>query len=110
LALVICQFFLPFFFLLFRENKRNIRHLLGVAIWVLAIRWIDLTWLVIPAFSDPASPRIPWGQLPLCAAATAGVGGIATAFFISRLKRRPLVPLRDPHLIEALEHTGASSP
>jgi hypothetical protein len=108
LALIVCQFFLPFVVLLFRESKRNIRYLLAVALWVLAIRWVDLTWLVIPAFSDPASPRIPWGELPLSAAATAGVGGISAAFFIGRLKRRPLVPLGDPNLIEALEASGGS--
>jgi hypothetical protein len=107
LALIICQFFLPFFVLLFRESKRNVRYLLAVAVWVLAIRWIDLTWVVIPAFSDPSSPRIPWGELALSAATTAGVGGIVAAFFIGRLKRGPLVPLGDPNLIEALEHSGA---
>jgi hypothetical protein len=105
-ALILFQFFLPFFVLLFRENKRNPRSLLGITLWILAMRWVDLTWLVIPASSDPARPVIPWGELSLSAAAVAGVGGIWTAYFIGRLKRGPLVPLGDPTLIEALEHSG----
>jgi hypothetical protein len=105
-ALIVFQFFLPFFVLLFRENKRRPELLARVAIWVLAMRWLDVTWLVIPASSDPASPQIAWIELPLCAVATVGIGGIWTAFFIGRLKRRPLVPLNDPNLVEAIEHSG----
>ena len=31
------------------------------------MHWLDLVWLVVPASSDPASPTIPWGELPLSA-------------------------------------------
>jgi hypothetical protein len=37
---------------------------------------------------------------------TLGFGGIWLAFTLSWLKRRPLVPLHDPNLIQALEHAG----
>jgi hypothetical protein len=107
LALIICQFFLPFFLLLIRENKRHSRSLRGVCLLILVMHWIDLIWLVIPASSEAASPRIPWIEIPLCALALAGVGGIWTAVFVARLKRLPLVPLNDPSLVEALEHAGA---
>jgi hypothetical protein len=105
--LIICQFFLPFFLLLIRENKRHSRSLRGVCLLILVMHWIDLIWLVIPASSEAASPRIPWIEIPLCALALAGVGGIWTAVFVARLKRLPLVPLNDPSLVEALEHAGA---
>jgi hypothetical protein len=75
-----------------------------VALWVLAMRWVELVWLVIPASSDPASPRIPWIELPIALLATAGLGGIWLAVFVGRLKRLPLVPKNDPYLNEALEH------
>jgi hypothetical protein len=33
-----------------------------------------------------------------------GMGGIWLAYFLIQLGKRPLMPLNDPHLIEALEH------
>jgi hypothetical protein len=66
-----------------------------------------LIWLILPASDEPVHPRIPWISIGISAVTTFGVGGIWTAFFISRLKRRPLVPLHDPSLLAALEHAGA---
>jgi hypothetical protein len=33
-----------------------------------------------------------------------GIGGIWLAYFLTNLAKRPLIPLNDPHLEEALEH------
>jgi hypothetical protein len=108
LALIVCQFFLPFFLLLIRENKRHPRAILRVSLLILVMHWVDLVWLVIPALSDPADPRIPWIEIPLSALSLIAVGGIWTAVFIGRLKRLPLVPLNDPSLNEAIkQYTGA---
>jgi hypothetical protein len=106
LALIVFQFFLPFFVLLFRESKRHPRYLLGITLWILAMRWVDLAWLILPSSLDPAQPRFSWVQLASSAAATVGIGGIWTAFFIGRLKRGPLVSVNDPALVAALEHPG----
>jgi hypothetical protein len=106
LALLLFHFFLPFFVLLYREGKRDGRFLRRVAILVLAMHGVDLIWLILPAAFDPRSPRIPWGALPLCVTAVAGIGGIWTAFFIGTLKRRPLVPLNDPNLRIAANRAG----
>ena len=108
LALILVHFFLPFFVLLLRESKRHPKYLLRVAVCILVMHWVDLIWLIIPAATDPASPHVPWVELPISAVTTIGIGGISTAFFISRLKRRPLVPLNDPTLVEALKHAGVS--
>jgi hypothetical protein len=109
LALALFHFFLPFFVLLFRENKRQPRLIVRAAVLVLVMHWIDLVWLVTPASSDPASPRIPWVELPLSLVVMLGIGGVCTAFFIQRLKGRPLIPLNDPNLNEAIEDTGDSA-
>ncbi len=106
MALIVFQFFFPFFVLLLRTNKRRPQHLLRIALWILFMHWINLIWLVIPASTDTANPGIPWVQIPLSAVAMIGIGGISTAFFIDRLKRRPLVPLNDPLLNQALERAG----
>jgi hypothetical protein len=106
LALIVFNFFLPFFVLLFRENKRKTKKASRVALWVLFMHWVNLVWLVIPASADPASPRMLWIEILLSAALTVGIGGIWIACYIHWLKRRPLVPLYDPSLIVALEHDG----
>jgi hypothetical protein len=104
LALIIFQFFFPFFVLLFRANKTRPGSILPVALWVLVMRCVEIVWLILPAQTDPANPRIPWIELPIALAATAGLGGIWVAVFLGRLKRLPLVPQNDPSLNEALEH------
>ena len=65
LALVVCQFFLPFFLLLIRENKRHVSALVVVALVILVMHWIDLVWLVIPASNAAASPRMDWIEIAL---------------------------------------------
>ena len=106
LALALFHFFLPFFVLLFRESKRQSRLLIRVALLVLSMHWLDLVWLVVPASTDPARPRIPWVELPMSLVAILGVGGVCAAVFIGQLKASPLVPLNDPSLNEAIEHAG----
>jgi hypothetical protein len=110
LALSLFHFFLPFFYLLFRESKRQSRLIVRVALLVLVMHWVDLIWLVIPASSDPASPRIPWVELPLSLVAMVGIGGVCTAFFIQHLKGRALVPLNDPNLSELIQHAVDAAP
>ncbi|MGP0062253.1 MAG: hypothetical protein ACLQGP_01455 [Isosphaeraceae bacterium] len=106
LALALFHFFLPFFVLLFRENKRQSRLLIRAAFLVLGMHWLDLVWLVVPASSDPASPRFPWAELPMSLVAMLGVGGVCAAVFIGQLKASPLIPLNDPSLNEAIAHAG----
>jgi hypothetical protein len=106
LTLVVFHFFLPFFVLLFRESKRRMQLLLWVAALVLVMHWVNVVWLIIPAFSEPESPRIPWLQLPLSLLATIGIGGIWLYVFLGRLKQTPLVPLHDANLLEAAEHAA----
>jgi hypothetical protein len=108
LALILFHFFLPFFVLLFRENKRQARLLMQVALLVLGMQWLDLVWLIVPAATDPASPRIDWGPVLLSLVALAGIGGIWMAVFTWRLKGWPLIPLNDPNLNQVLEqaHSG----
>jgi hypothetical protein len=99
LALVLGHFALPFALLLSRDLKRNYKLLAGIAIFVLFMRMVDLYWLVAPDFrKGPFS--VSWMDF----AAPAGMGGIWLAYFLIQLGERPLMPLNDPHLIEALEH------
>jgi hypothetical protein len=112
LALIVFHFFLPFFVLLFRENKRYGRLLARVAAWILAMHWLDLVWLIVPASIEVShgrmpDPQIPWGAVLVSLASLVGVGGIWVAAFLWRLKGWPMIPLSDPNINAVLEHEHA---
>ena len=99
LALVVLHFALPFALLLSRDLKRNFRLLTGVALLILFMRFVDLYWLVAPDFRK-GQFGVSWMDF----IAPIAIGGIWLAFFAMQLNKRPLLPVRDPHLEEALEH------
>jgi hypothetical protein len=95
------QFFVPFFLLLSRDLKRDMRRLAGVAFFVMVMRFIDLFWTVAPLF-HPDRLSVHW----LDVAAPAGIGGIWLWMFLRELRSQPLLPLHDPYMQEAFEHVG----
>jgi hypothetical protein len=92
-ALILFHFALPFTALLSRSLKRSGPWLAGVALAVLAMRFLDLFWMIAPAFSPAAFSFHLLDPLAL-----AGVGGIWLAAFVERLRGVPLVPLKDESL------------
>lgn len=99
LGLVILHFAVPFLLLLSRDLKRNARLLAGVAGLLLVMRWVDVYWLVAPAWS-PSGVSVHW----LDAAAFVAVGGVWLAAFFWQLGARPLLPIGDANLEEAIRH------
>ncbi len=106
ITLVVFHFFAPFGVLLFRESKRRLQILTGVAVTLIAMHLLDQVWLVIPAPNDPLAPIIPWTKLAIVPLAWVGIGGVWVWWFALRLKAYPLVPVRDPAVLAALEHDG----
>jgi hypothetical protein len=105
IALIVFHFFAPFFFLLFRENKRSKGSLMLLAAGVILMHLVDLVWLVIPARANVLEPiRIPWFSVLLVIPATLGIGGFWVALLVRRLKIRPLLPIRDPAYLAELAH------
>jgi hypothetical protein len=99
--IILFQFFVPFFLLLSRDLKRNVRLLARVALLVLVMRFIDLFWTIVPLF-HPEHLTIHWLDL----AAPAGIGGIWLWLFLRELRAEPLLPLHDPYAKEAFENVG----
>jgi hypothetical protein len=104
LALVIFHFALPFAVLLSRDLKRNARLLAMVAGLVLAIRVVDLYWLVAPDLAGHhgaggAGLHPHWLDL----AALLAVGGVWLAMFTRELRARPMLPVGEPEIKELLE-------
>ncbi|MFY9723852.1 MAG: hypothetical protein WB579_10195 [Bryobacteraceae bacterium] len=99
LAIVLGHFALPFALLLSRDLKRNFKLLRNIALFVLLMRVVDTYWDVAPEFRK-GHFSLSWVDL----SALVGLGGIWLAFFLGQLEKRPLIPLHDPYLSEALEH------
>jgi hypothetical protein len=101
IALVLLHFALPFALLLSRDLKRNGRTLAMVAIAIIIMRYVDLIWLTGPEFTGGRF-AVSWMDLVM----PFGIGGIWLSFFLYQLKSRPLLPIQDPYLEDALLHSG----
>jgi hypothetical protein len=95
--ILLFHFVLPFFLLLSRDLKRSANTLSRLAIAIILMRLIDLFWMTAPEFS-PETFRIH----ALDVLAPIGLGGLWLAYFAWQLKRRPLLPLGDPELAQAI--------
>jgi hypothetical protein len=101
------MFAIPFLALLSQARKRDPRRLIRVAIWLLLARVIDVFWIVAPEFRNASNSSllhtsnsfaIYWTDF----AAFLGLGGIWLYVFLGQLRRRPLLPLRDPRVMAPL--------
>ena len=90
-VLIAFHFALPFLLLLSRDLKRNGRLIAGVAIFIIAMRFVDLYWLIEPNF---VKEQFYIG--PMDFIAPIAIGGIWVAAFFWQLRSRPLLPLNDP--------------
>ncbi len=105
--LIVFHFMLPFVVLLTRKTKRASNVLVKVAIYMLIMRFVDLYWLTMPTLTgghhgEHAGFHPSWIDI----APLLGVGGLWLIFFSMQLKDRPLTPLTDRRLQEALEGAG----
>ena len=99
-GVLLFHFLLPFLVLLSHDVKRNRKLIPIVAAWMIVMRVLDLFWLTQPEFlSSPFENPV---ALLWDLAAVLGLGGIWFWFFAMQLKQRPLLPLGDPKLEEAI--------
>lgn len=97
-ALILLHFAVPFIVLLSRSAKRNPRFLATLTFVFLFLRFLDIYWLIAPAFS-PGVLVVHW----LDFATVIGIGGLWVALFVRMLDGRPLLPVGDPLFLEEYE-------
>ena len=101
IGLLLLQFVLPFMLLLSRGLKRNPSRVKWIALLILVMRVVDITWTIGPVFRHEGS-SIHW----LDFAVVLGMGGLWLPLFWRNLAQRSLVPVRDPYFKEAIGHGG----
>jgi hypothetical protein len=101
IALLLLQFVLPFMLLLSRGLKRNPARVKWIALLILFMRVVDITWTIGPVFRHEGS-----SIHPLDFAVVLGMGGLWLPLFWRNLAQRSLVPARDPYFKETLSHGG----
>ena len=103
LVLLFGNLLIPFCGLLSRHAKRRKWSLAFWAVWLLAMHWIDLYWLVMPNLSVRASTPptgLPFGVLDICL--FLGLGGVYLAGLLHVAGQHLLLPVADPRLEESL--------
>lgn len=93
MVLVASHFVLPFFLLLSRRVKRRSQWLAALAVLILLTRWIDLYWLIMPAFY-PQNVNLHWLDIVI----PIGMGGAWLALYARQWAGKSPLPQHDPRL------------
>jgi hypothetical protein len=102
LSLPFIRFFIPFFALLSRRAKRNLKVLGFMAAYSLVAVYLDMYWVVMPVYY-PNGPQLHWLDL----ATLGAVVSIAGLVFWSRFRKHALVPVGDLRLEQSLHFENA---
>ncbi len=104
LLLLFGHFVAPLLALMSRGAKRRSGFLVAAAVWLLAMHWLDLYYVVAPRpwQSGHASSGGPLHATDLLL--LLGLGGLFVAIVVWPMGRRALLAKRDPRLPEALAH------
>jgi hypothetical protein len=93
----ILQFAFPFMTLLSRATKKSAQRLAMLAALILLMRMLDAIWLIEPTYSH-GHFVFNWMDF----VALIGIGGLWIGTFAWQLQKRPLLPINDPQLEQAL--------
>jgi hypothetical protein len=104
ILLIFGHFVFPFCVLLSASLKRRPKSLARVAWYLIAVRLLDLIWIVSPAFNQGNTVGFPVSIsnvfLPI------GMFGIWVFLFARLLRTRPLLPANDPYFKEMLANVS----
>ena len=92
---------IPFLALLPRSSKRSPSVLLKVAVVILLGRWLDLYLMILPRFAG-ATPVFGVWEIGLML----GAVGTGVLVFFHSLRKAPIIPVKDPYLMESLHPHG----
>jgi len=108
LILIIFHFAFPFLVLLMQDFKRKAKLLALLAGFILVMRLVDMYYIIGPSpkVGDLSKHlmEVPFTFTVWDIVAPIAIGGIWLWWFFRELKARPLVPIKDPFLENAVKH------
>lgn len=96
LALAVLHFVIPFFALIPRDAKGDLKRLRWVAVLVLGAHYLDLYWLIFPVLGE--RPLFSWPELGFVFLFV----GVALLWIRRAMKQGADMPVGDPFLAEGL--------
>lgn len=106
LTIITLHFAAPFLFLLSRSLKRDPQKLVIVALLILVMRYVDLMWMLVPAF-NAEHDHFGLMNVVMSIVSALALGGLWLAMFIWQLNKRSLIPINDPQYESVLEQAHA---
>ena len=103
--LVLFHFAFPFLILLQQDFKRKAKWLAYMAVFILIMRLVDMFYLIGP--NPRIDKTIEKGAFVLSwmdFVAPVAIGGLWLWYFIGQFMKRPVVPVMDPFLENAVKH------
>ena len=101
--MVVGHFFVPFLFLVSRHIKRKRATIAFGAVWVLAMHWADMYYLVMPQISN--GTEFPFKMVDITI--PIGMGGLFIIGLALSLRGHSLIAEKDPRMAEALAFENA---
>jgi len=98
LLLLFGHFAVPFFVLMPRSSKRNMAIMKVMSIFILAMHWVDLNWLIRPPL-QPEGAQLSWMDLTTFI----GIGGIFLWYYWQRFTSQAIIPVKDPKLQASIQ-------
>ncbi len=99
IGLFIGKFFVPFFLILPRGNKRSESVMFITALWILAMQYLDMNWMIQPQLF-PNGPVFAIWDIGVWL----GFLGIFGLSVVSFYKKHNLVSINDPYLPDSVHH------
>lgn len=105
IVLIVFHFTVPYLLLLSRDIKRNAKWLSSIALLILLVRLVDIYYHIGPQpFVSQGHEAGGFSVHWLDFVAPIAVGGLWLWWFFGELKKRPLIPLQDPFVENAIKH------
>jgi hypothetical protein len=99
IGLFIGKFFVPFFLLLPRGNKRSDTIVFLTGLWVLAMQYMDMNWMIQPQIFPNGPVFTVWDI-----GVWLGFAGLFGTVVLNFYRKQNLVAIKDPYLADSVYH------
>lgn len=102
--LIFGHFLFPFLFLLGYRNKILPGRIAFISVWFIIAQLVDFYYNIMPYKKDELGVPFPFKVSIWDITSLVAVGGICIWVFLNSLKRTKIIPIRDPRILESVNH------